>query len=97
MSDLTKHAPKVHKVTKILEKMLVETPNDAELPKLIKTMDDCSDKHSTIMMWAERFSLAEPASKKRRKSSCNAYKGSCNASDVNVSVLVLLLLAIVQS
>jgi hypothetical protein len=68
MDDLSKHVPKVQKITKIFQKMLVEPPVDGELPQLMKLMADCKSKHHTIMLWASRFALIEPPQKKRRRS-----------------------------
>jgi hypothetical protein len=68
MDDLRTHVPKVQRVTKLFQKMLVEPPVDGELPQLMKVMAECKAKHTTIMMWASRFGLKEPPQKKRRGS-----------------------------
>ena len=65
LSDCAKHVPRVHRLKQIFEKMLVEAPDEEQLPKLLKQVEQAQKAHNEIMMWAERMALKEPT--KRRK------------------------------
>ena len=73
ITDLTKHIPKVARISKLLEKMLTEAVDDEGLPKLLNQIDEAKEMHTTVLTWAGRFSLLDnvQAGKKSRKRKAN--------------------------
>ena len=71
MADVEKQLPKITRILKILDKMLVATPAVAtEMPKLVSAIDQLQEKHAEILLWASRFGLepnGSPAGKRRKR------------------------------
>ena len=69
MADVEKQLPKITKILKILDKMLVATPAVAtEMPKLV--FDQLQQKHAEVLLWASRFGLepnGSPAGNRRKR------------------------------
>ena len=70
MADVEKQLPKITRILKILDKMLVAPAVDAEMPKLVSAIDQLQQKHAEVLLWASRFGLepnGSPAGKKRKR------------------------------
>ena len=68
IKDVDKHTSKLNRITTVLQKLLVDAPNDEQLPKLVQALQELKIDHQKITDWALRFNLFEPAKKKARKS-----------------------------
>ena len=70
MADVEKQLPKITRILKILDKMLVAPAVDAEMPKLVSAIDQLQQKHAEVLLWASRFGLepnGSPAGKRRKR------------------------------
>lgn len=65
LADLGTHVKKLAKVTQMLKKFCTEDCNEKELPKLLQSMQELSDRDSEIRDWGVRFGFIE--AKKRKK------------------------------
>ena len=67
IEDLNKQVAKLTRAVKILERMLVEEPNDVEMPKLFSMLDECSDNDIELQEWGARFGFVQEKELKKAK------------------------------
>ena len=65
--DCTKLVGLGQKLVNILERMLLEEPDDTMMPKVIKMIDDTAKVESIVEHWAGKYGFAEQSSGKRRR------------------------------
>ena len=69
--DLEKLIPKLESIVRILTRLCTEDGNDAEIAKLVISMQKTEDSYKDILVWATRFGygedVAQGGGKKRRK------------------------------
>ena len=66
-NDLLKHVTKLTKLVRILAKAVVESPEEAGMPKLFSLMDDITQDHQMLQSWAEKVGFVAKSESKRRR------------------------------